>query len=221
MSTISASYNTNVSAADINQFKNAINGVSAQSLSNGWTDSRGTATHSKYDYDNSTGKGNTFSGADDSGGDSGPAVTWTYGTTYFTSATTFSLTYGNVTAGAIVYATDVNNLLTDLLNAGAVCVCNCNYCTCNCNYCVCNCNYACTCNCNYSDQRLKENIKLIETESNLNVYSYTYIWNRAKTYIGVMAQELIGTKYESALGKDSNGYYYVDYSQLPVTFREA
>jgi hypothetical protein len=94
--------------------------------------------------------------------------------------------------------------------------------------CICNsdchCNTVCTCygncGCNYSDERLKENIKLIDTEGDLNVYSYTYLWDKTKTYIGVMAQELLGTRYESALGKDLKGYYYVDYSQLPVKFRE-
>lgn len=93
--------------------------------------------------------------------------------------------------------------------------------------CICNsdchCNTVCTCygncGCNYSDARLKENIEFIETNEGLNVYSYTYLWDKTKTYIGVMAQELLGTKYESALGQDSNGYYFVDYSQLPVTFK--
>ena len=94
--------------------------------------------------------------------------------------------------------------------------------------CICNsdchCNTVCTCygncGCNYSDERLKENIKLIDTEGDLNVYSYTYLWDKTKTYMGVMAQELLGTKYESALGKDSNGFYFVDYSQLPIKFKE-
>jgi hypothetical protein len=123
--------------------------------------------------------------------------------------------------GSIIYASHLSSLATSLNTAAAACLCNCNYCTCNCNYCTCNCNYWCTCNCNYSDSRLKENIELINSEGELNVYSYTYLWDKTKTYIGVMAQELVGTKYESALGKDTNGYYFVDYSQLPVTFKEA
>ena len=127
----------------------------------------------------------------------------------------------NMSAGNIFYASDFTALANAVINAGATCLCNCNYCTCNCNYCTCNCNYSCTCNCNYSDSRLKENIKLVDTKDNLNVYSYTYLWDKTKTYIGVMAQELVGTRYESALGKDTNGYYFVDYSQLPVNFEEA
>ena len=35
-----------------------------------------------------------------------------------------------------------------------------------------------------------------------------------------MAQELVDTKYASALGTDKDGFYYVDYSQLPITFEE-
>jgi len=94
------------------------------------------------------------------------------------------------------------------------CVCNSD---CHCNT-VCSC-YG-NCGCNYSDERLKENIKLIDTRGDLNVYSYTYLWDKTKTFMGVIAQELLGTKYESALGKDSNGFYFVDYSQLPVKFKE-
>jgi hypothetical protein len=127
----------------------------------------------------------------------------------------------DVALNGLIYASRINQLVDDINNAGAACVCNCNYCSCNCNYCVCNCNYSCTCNCNYSDERLKENIQLVGKEGDLNIYSYTYLWNKTKTYIGVMAQELLGTKYESALFVDKNGYYTVDYSQLPVEFKEA
>ena len=143
-------------------------------------------------------------------------------TQYFSQASTATVSGpSSFSTGNRIYAADINNLINAINSAGAVCMCNCNYCTCNCNYCTCNCNYSCTCNCNYSDSRLKENIKLVDTKDNLNVYSYTYLWDKTKTYIGVMAQELVGTRYESALGKDTNGYYFVDYSQLPVNFEEA
>lgn len=186
--------------------------------------------------------------------------------------------FNGVSSGAKIYATDIDNLITFVSDAAAVCLCNCNYCTCNCNYCTCDCNYctcncnyctcncnyctcncnyctcncnyctcdcnyactcncnyactcncnyctcdcnySCTCNCNYSDARLKTNIELIGTEGDLNVYSWAYIWNTSKRFFGVMAHELIGTPYESALNKDANGYYYVDYSKLPVAFGE-
>jgi len=144
---------------------------------------------------------------------------------YVASITPIITTYGyaavSVTAAAAtqyskIYASNINLLVNDINNSGAACTCNCNYCTCNCNYCTCNCNYSCTCNCNYSDERLKENIKLVANQFGLNVYSYNYLWDKAITYIGVMAQELIGTKYATSLSTDANGYYMVDYSKLPI-----
>jgi len=47
------------------------------------------------------------------------------------------------------------------------------------------------------------------------MYSFNYIWDKTKI-IGVMAQDLLKTKYESALSKDKNGFYMVDYSKLPI-----
>ena len=134
----------------------------------------------------------------------------------------------NVAVNQLIQASQINDLLTAISSAANVCLCNCNYCTCNCNYCTCDCNYctcdcnySCTCNCNYSDSRLKENIKFVGNESGLNVYSWNYLWDKATTYIGVMAQELIATQYAKALSVDSNGYYMVDYSQLPVKIKTA
>lgn len=92
--------------------------------------------------------------------------------------------------------------------------------------CICNtdcaCNLVCACHndcgCNYSDERLKENIEFVETKDGVNVYSFTYLWDKATKYLGVMAQELVGTKYESALSLDKDGFYTVNYSKLPVDF---
>lgn len=121
----------------------------------------------------------------------------------------------------VIKADVINTLITGLVNAAAACTCNCNYCTCNCNYCTCNCNYSCTCNCNYgSDRRLKENIEFVGVESGLNLYTWNYIKDKTVRYIGVMAQELLGTKYENAVMIDSLGYYSVNYSKLPVEFKE-
>ena len=92
------------------------------------------------------------------------------------------------------------------------CVCN-SDCSCNA---VCNCHNDCICN--YSDRRLKENIVLLDKQNGLNIYSFTYIWDKFTKYTGVMAQELLGTCYESALAQDSAGYYMVNYSALPVEF---
>lgn len=89
--------------------------------------------------------------------------------------------------------------------------------------CICNsdcaCNLVCTCHndcgCNYSDIRLKENIQYIETKHGIKWYSFSYIWDKASTIIGVMAQELLETPYAFAVSKAGNGYYMVDYNKLP------
>ena len=140
---------------------------------------------------------------------------------YFTVAPAYTGGFQGVDPNTLIQAEEINAMIDKVNGAASVCVCNCNYCTCNCNYCTCNCNYSCTCNCNYSDERLKENVVLLGTYEGLNVYSWSYIWDNTKTYAGVMAQELLGTKHESALSIDKNGYYMVDYSQLPVKMIEA
>lgn len=67
----------------------------------------------------------------------------------------------------------------------------------------------------FSDIRLKENITLVGTTDGLNIYQYNYKWsNQIQT--GVMAQELLGTKYDSAVSCHKSGYFMVDYSQLPL-----
>jgi hypothetical protein len=116
-----------------------------------------------------------------------------------------------------VTAADINTVIDKIQHCGTICVCNCNYCTCNCNYCTCNCNYSCTCNCNYSDERLKTNIKFIEVQAGLKIYTWNYTWDLSTTHRGVIAQELIGTRYASALSKDKNGFYMVDYNKLPIS----
>ena len=121
--------------------------------------------------------------------------------------------------GEVIYGSYLNDLMTSLEQAAAVCLCNCNYCTCNCNYCTCNCNYSCTCNCNYSDRRLKHNIKYIGMYGDLKIYTFKYL-NSDQRYAGIMAQDLIGTKYQGALSFDKNGYYVVDYGMLPVKMTE-
>ena len=142
------------------------------------------------------------------------------GYTYFPQAYGYGQGFSGVSVGSYIYASGLNQVIDKIIAANNVCVCNCNYCTCNCNYCACNCNYACTCNCNYSDVRLKTNIEQVGIENALKVYTFYYIQNLSKRFFGVMAQDLLGTKYESALSKDSKGYYFVNYSLLPITFRE-
>jgi hypothetical protein len=121
-----------------------------------------------------------------------------------------------VSAGDNITSSRITDIINDIKTAGQACLCNCNYCTCNCNYCTCNCNYSCTCNCNYSDRRLKRNIKFIKNILGINVYTFNYFWNNEKQ-IGVMAQELLNTKYKSCVTKDKNGFFMVDYSKLPFS----
>lgn len=66
-----------------------------------------------------------------------------------------------------------------------------------------------------SDQRLKDNIEFLETKNGINWYSYTYIWDKATKHIGVMAQDLLKTKYASAVSEDSRGFYKVNYNKIP------
>lgn len=71
-----------------------------------------------------------------------------------------------------------------------------------------------------SDVRLKQNIQLIGVSKlGINIYTFEYIEQVGLegTYQGVMAQELIGTEFESALIFDGE-YYAVDYSKLDVEF---
>ena len=138
------------------------------------------------------------------------------------------LVWGNAAAPGVsldvaqfanITSSSFNQYVQNLWDAGTYCVCNCNYCTCNCNYCTCNCNYSCTCNCNYSDRRLKKNIRYLGVCHGIRVYIFEYI-NGGGKYAGVMAQDLIGTPYESALSIDARGFYMVDYSVLPVKMVE-
>lgn len=196
---------TTVSATDFNRLREAVQ-VSGQ-FTNAYL-SGNVTSDTAY---NGTGQNQDAS----QGGISRPEVVT------YTAAASPSMTSTDKAEGVTIYASTLNQLIADINAAGQVCVCNCNYCTCNCNYCVCNCNYRCTCNCNYSDIRLKENITLLGTEYDLNIYSFTYVWDKATTYIGVMAQELLGTKYEDALSVTKHGHYTVNYSKLPVNHKEA
>ena len=127
---------------------------------------------------------------------------------------------GIYSSSTTIYASHLNYVIDKVVYCGTVCVCNCNYCTCNCNYCTCNCNYSCTCNCNYSDIRLKTNIKFLRKENDINVYSFNYVWDLETTCVGVIAQELLGTEYKHSVILNENGFYSVDYSQLPINLEK-
>lgn len=68
----------------------------------------------------------------------------------------------------------------------------------------------------FSDIRVKENIQKIGTQAGLPVYRFNYVWDKTPR-TGVMAQDLLADgRYASAVKTSDNGYYMVDYSQLPA-----
>lgn len=67
----------------------------------------------------------------------------------------------------------------------------------------------------FSDCRLKENIVFLGVKSGINWYAYNYTWDKETKRTGVIAQELLGTKYAFAVDVHPSGYYQVDYSQIP------
>jgi len=75
----------------------------------------------------------------------------------------------------------------------------------------------------FSDENLKDNIELIGTENGHNVYKFNYKSDRdnpnKKTYIGVMAQDVLQTNPEAVTEID--GFYAVNYDKIGVKFREA
>ncbi len=68
-----------------------------------------------------------------------------------------------------------------------------------------------------SDRRLKKNIRLIGQQNGHNLYEFSYVWDLARRYVGVMAQEVMRTKPEAVHGV--GGWLAVDYEQLGIPFR--
>lgn len=67
----------------------------------------------------------------------------------------------------------------------------------------------------FSDKRVKENIVKVAEIGGLNIYKFNYNWDKDTEQYGVIAQELLGTKYESAVFIDEEtGLYKVDYEKL-------
>lgn len=65
-----------------------------------------------------------------------------------------------------------------------------------------------------SDRRLKTNIKFLRYyKDSIPIYSFNYIWDSNNSYIGTIAQELLGTKWKSAVKKE-DGFYMVNYNLL-------
>ena len=66
----------------------------------------------------------------------------------------------------------------------------------------------------FSDVRLKSDIELLGTYRDVNIYRYKYVWDKNTTHVGVMAQELLDSKYKDVVELDDTGYYKVNYTKL-------
>jgi hypothetical protein len=66
-----------------------------------------------------------------------------------------------------------------------------------------------------SDERLKRDIKKVDTLPNgLQLYSFRY-WNDDRTFVSVMAQDLLeDERFRHAVMEDEGGYYMVDLAAL-------
>jgi hypothetical protein len=67
----------------------------------------------------------------------------------------------------------------------------------------------------FSDSRLKTDIVKIGQIEDINIYKFKFIYDKSKTQIGVIAQELLNTKYADCITTDpSTGFYIVNYNVL-------
>ena len=72
-----------------------------------------------------------------------------------------------------------------------------------------------------SDYRAKTDMDWIgKSKSGLNIYEFSYNWDKDIRYQGVVAQELLNTKYEDSVVQMTDGYLGVDYSKLDVDFKQ-
>ena len=67
----------------------------------------------------------------------------------------------------------------------------------------------------FSDERLKTDLVKIGEIDGINIYKFKYKYDKSKVQIGVIAQELLNTKYSNAVSTDAKtGFYIVDYNTL-------
>lgn len=66
-----------------------------------------------------------------------------------------------------------------------------------------------------SDLRLKQDVRRVETlPDGLQLYSFRY-WNDDRTFVSVMAQDLLeDERFRHAVSQDKSGYYVVDLAAL-------
>lgn len=67
----------------------------------------------------------------------------------------------------------------------------------------------------FSDSRLKTDIVKVGQVDDINIYKFKFKFDTSKTQIGVIAQELLNTKYADCITTDpSTGFYIVNYNVL-------
>lgn len=111
-----------------------------------------------------------------------------------------------------IFLVDIGEGTYSIMHNG--CWCPSSYCG---NYCL---EYTCSFCWGKSDISFKENLKLIGKSPNgINIYQFNYIGEEG-LYEGIIAQELIGTEYESALSLNEDGKYLVDYNKIDVEFKK-
>ena len=67
----------------------------------------------------------------------------------------------------------------------------------------------------FSDSRLKTDIVKVGQVEDINIYKFKFKFDKSKTQIGVIAQELLNTKYADCVSIDeSTGFYVVNYNIL-------
>lgn len=72
-----------------------------------------------------------------------------------------------------------------------------------------------------SDRRLKDNIRFctVDPATELNLYEFNYINDPDRTFIGVMADEVM-ERFPQAVIEQEDGYYAVDYAELGLEMVE-
>jgi len=67
----------------------------------------------------------------------------------------------------------------------------------------------------FSDSRLKTDIVKVGQVDDINIYKFKFKYDKSKTQIGVIAQELLNTKYADCVSTDpATGFYIVNYNIL-------
>lgn len=72
----------------------------------------------------------------------------------------------------------------------------------------------------FSDLRLKTNIEKVGEENGFPIYRFQYINDPSKTYIGVLAQDVMSIDPLAVHMDPESGYYKVDYDKIGIQMRE-